>query len=114
MKGWAELTAMALFLLILAGVLFAALWSVGETSREEVALREVSEICARLRSGEKSVVASLAENPPPDPWKRAYSIRVDGEDVLVRSAGPDGEFGTDDDIGAVLDVRTGRRVFLER
>jgi len=66
-RGWAELAAMALFLLVLAGVLFAAMWSVGEASREEVALRQVSEICARLRRGEEGVL-ECTQTPPLDPW----------------------------------------------
>ena len=95
-------------------MLFAALWSMGEASREDAALRQVSEICARLRSGEEGMVDLLAKNPPLDPWKRRYSIHVGGEEIVVKSAGPDGEFGSADDIGAVLDRRTGRRVFLGR
>ena len=113
MRGWAELAAMALFLLVLAGVLFAAMWSVGEASREEVALRQVSEICSRLRWGEEGVLECM-QNPPLDPWKRRYSVRQDGSDIVVRSAGADGVFDTGDDIAAALDTATGRRVFLER
>lgn len=33
-----------------------------------------------------------------DPWGRPYLVRCTEEDVEVRSAGPDGEHGTDDDV----------------
>ncbi len=33
-----------------------------------------------------------------DPWDRAYRIECDGTEITVISAGPDGEFDTDDDI----------------
>ncbi len=34
-----------------------------------------------------------------DPWGNEYVLEIDGEKALVFSAGPDGEFGTDDDLG---------------
>jgi hypothetical protein len=34
-----------------------------------------------------------------DPWGNEYALEVDGEKALVSSAGPDGDFGTDDDLG---------------
>jgi general secretion pathway protein G len=33
-----------------------------------------------------------------DPWDRAYRIECDGTEVTVISAGPDGEYETEDDI----------------
>ena len=33
-----------------------------------------------------------------DPWDRPYRIECDGTEITVISAGPDGEFDTDDDI----------------
>jgi general secretion pathway protein G len=33
-----------------------------------------------------------------DPWDHAYRIECDGTEVMVTSAGPDGEFDTEDDI----------------
>jgi hypothetical protein len=33
-----------------------------------------------------------------DPWGNDYAFEADGEQVSVFSAGPDGEFGTDDDL----------------
>jgi general secretion pathway protein G len=33
-----------------------------------------------------------------DPWDREYRIECDGTEVMVLSAGPDGQFETDDDI----------------
>jgi len=33
-----------------------------------------------------------------DPWDHAYRIECDGTDINVISAGPDGEFDTEDDI----------------
>ena len=35
-----------------------------------------------------------------DPWGNEYAFETDGERVSVFSAGPDGEFGTDDDLGS--------------
>ena len=104
---------MALLLLILAGVLFGALWSMGEASREEAADRQVSEICARLRSGGEAAIDSMTKTPPLDPWNGRYSIEADGKEVTVRSAGPDGVFDSEDDVAAVLDTATGRRAFIE-
>jgi hypothetical protein len=34
-----------------------------------------------------------------DPWGNEYAFETDGEEATVFSAGPDGEFGTDDDLG---------------
>lgn len=34
----------------------------------------------------------------PDPWGGDYTLRIEGGTVRVRSAGPDGTEGTDDDI----------------
>ncbi len=34
-----------------------------------------------------------------DPWGNEYAFEIDGERATVFSAGPDGEFGTDDDLG---------------
>jgi len=33
-----------------------------------------------------------------DPWDHPYKIECDGTDIIVVSAGPDGEFDTEDDI----------------
>ena len=33
-----------------------------------------------------------------DPWDHPYKIECDGTDIIVISAGPDGEFDTEDDI----------------
>ena len=33
-----------------------------------------------------------------DPWDHPYKIECDGDDIIVISAGPDGEFDTEDDI----------------
>jgi len=35
-----------------------------------------------------------------DPWGNEYQFETDVEEAIVYSAGPDGEFGTDDDIVA--------------
>lgn len=35
-----------------------------------------------------------------DPWGRAYAYEISGEGYCVRSRGPDGELGTDDDISS--------------
>lgn len=35
-----------------------------------------------------------------DPWKTPYRITTSGTNIEVRSAGPDGKFGTPDDIAA--------------
>jgi general secretion pathway protein G len=33
-----------------------------------------------------------------DPWEHEFKIECDGTEITVTSAGPDGEFGTQDDI----------------
>ena len=48
-------------------------------------------------------LARLPEVVPPaslraDPWGTAWSIRCHGDLAVVRSAGPDGEAGTEDDV----------------
>lgn len=35
-----------------------------------------------------------------DPWGNAYAFETDGEHATVVSAGPDGEFDTDDDLAS--------------
>lgn len=42
-----------------------------------------------------------------DPWGSAWSIRCHGDLAVVRSAGPDGEHGTDDDVVAVAPMQPG-------
>jgi general secretion pathway protein G len=34
----------------------------------------------------------------PDPWNRPYEYKVNGSEYEIRSLGPDGQSGTDDDI----------------
>ena len=41
---------------------------------------------------------SKAKTQPLDPWNRPYEYTVDGDQILIRSAGPDGAPGTPDDI----------------
>lgn len=53
----------------------------------------LEEMQAPLRPGE----AAFAEVVD-DPWGNRYVLERDGEDVRVRSLGPDGRPGTDDDI----------------
>ena len=38
------------------------------------------------------------ENAKLDPWDNEYKLEIKGKKVIVISAGPDGEFGNDDDI----------------
>jgi hypothetical protein len=35
-----------------------------------------------------------------DPWGGDYAFETEGESAIVFSAGPDGEFGTDDDLAS--------------
>ncbi|MEM6992673.1 MAG: type II secretion system protein GspG [Myxococcota bacterium] len=42
--------------------------------------------------------ADITKRIRDDPWGTAYAFSCDGSDVVVRSAGPDHEFETDDDI----------------
>lgn len=42
-------------------------------------------------------VAAL-EGGTQDPWGNDYKLEIKGKNILVISAGPDGEMGTDDDI----------------
>lgn len=41
----------------------------------------------------------VSEDPiKPDPWGHAYEYTLNGSDVEIRSLGPDGQSGTEDDI----------------
>ncbi|GIW96831.1 MAG: type II secretion system protein GspG [Pirellulaceae bacterium] len=42
----------------------------------------------------------LKEPPKPDPWGRPYEYTVNGNEYELRSLGPDGKSGTEDDIEA--------------
>ena len=44
---------------------------------------------------DKALDSSKSTN---DPWDHEYRIECDGTEINVTSAGPDGEFGTEDDI----------------
>ncbi len=35
-----------------------------------------------------------------DPWGGVYAFETEGEEAVARSAGPDGEFDTDDDLSS--------------
>ena len=40
----------------------------------------------------------VSEPIKPDPWGRPYEYKVNGSEFEIRSLGPDGQSGTDDDI----------------
>lgn len=39
-----------------------------------------------------------------DPWDNEFQITCEGDDIYVVSAGPDGQFGTEDDIAGPDDI----------
>jgi len=51
------------------------------------------EMAAPLEPGDRAFLR--VEN---DPWGNAYALEREGNDVCVRSWGPDGQEGTDDDL----------------
>lgn len=42
----------------------------------------------------------LRDPVPADPWGRPYEYKLDGQNYDLRSLGPDGQSGTEDDIAA--------------
>lgn len=48
-----------------------------------------------------SKYTSILKDPiPADPWGRPYEYKVEGQNYDLRSVGPDGQSGTDDDVTA--------------
>ena len=56
--------------------------------------RSMDDLCAEDADG----VSEVEEKNRYDPWDNEYKIEIKGKKVIVISAGPDGEFGTEDDI----------------
>lgn len=49
---------------------------------------------------------TLSEAPPPDPWDRPIRYeRLSAERAMLRSSGPDREFGTKDDVERAVEAR---------
>ena len=42
--------------------------------------------------------AGLIQREQKDPWDKAYSLACEGDNIVVRSSGPDGVLGTEDDL----------------
>lgn len=70
-------------------------------------IRQVAMQYMALKSPECPTVQTLiaekeldAESGAEDPWGNTYTISCSGDDVSVVSNGPDGQPGTEDDIGA--------------
>lgn len=49
---------------------------------------------------DSSFVPILKDKIPKDPWEHEYEYKLNGESYELRSLGPDGQEGTDDDITA--------------
>ena len=48
---------------------------------------------------DKSVWTQVSRDPiKPDPWNRPFEYKVEGDSYTLRSLGPDGQSGTEDDI----------------
>lgn len=80
----------------------------------EAAVQSISEACTTYYIEKKKMPTSLGQlvdgdddNPPileggdgalVDPWDNDYKLESHGKRIAIVSAGPDGEFGTEDDI----------------
>ena len=71
----------------------SALKAVATEWREDHGGRECPTVAGLFRDKEISASSRLT-----DPWGFRYELRCDGATVYAMSAGPDGHFGTQDDI----------------
>lgn len=80
-------------------VLKSALCVLGVSPERKKAIEDMVSIREDLASNPANVIG---EHPPSrrDPWATPYRITIVGTNIEVRSAGPDGKFGTPDDISA--------------
>jgi len=78
---------------------------VKQTSTDAKTIASAAEMFMAESSGECPTVAQLIEQKilsdklnTKDAWDNEFQIECDGDGPVVRSAGPDGQFGTEDDI----------------
>jgi general secretion pathway protein G len=115
-----ELLVVVAILLVLASVAVPSYMYYLELSRVNTARFETKMLATQIKSwayahegqypesGDWSLITLEGPNPPLDPWRRPYAwelIQVPQLEVMtltpiVYSAGPDGVFGTDDDISS--------------
>lgn len=93
--------------------------AVGVTVVKMIERARIDTTKTRARSIQQAVITYLFDNPnscpdvdtllkanvidrttdPRDGWSRAFSVECEGTTIHVRSAGSDGEFGSEDDLG---------------
>lgn len=72
----------------------------------EALLEEIAQHVEAVRAVERMYPYALPEPPPPDPWGSDLAYERGGPDrAWLRSAGPDRQMGTTDDIVRALPVR---------
>ena len=78
---------------------------VKQTATDAKTIASAAEMFMAENSGECPTVAQLIEQKilsdklnTKDAWDNEYQIECDEDGPVVRSAGPDGQFGTEDDI----------------
>jgi hypothetical protein len=79
-----------------------------EDDAERVADAEalLDTIADELIAGAAALPITLPEAPPKDPWGNPLHYRRSGPNVaFLRSAGPDGVFGTQDDVSRDVRIR---------
>ena len=54
----------------------------------------------QLIEGEEPALENASEDVLVDPWGMKYEMEKKGKNIVIKSAGPDGEWGTDDDISS--------------
>jgi len=76
---------------------------VGETRtmRVQLEMKSLAQEMDRYRAvhGDWPNDLSALRRPYRDPWGGEYAFELDGDRVWITSAGPDGQWDTDDDLG---------------
>jgi hypothetical protein len=80
-----------------------------ERARLDDAKSSLDAVAARLEASAREsseLPESLGEAPPKDPWGRPIEYcRPAPDRAMLRSAGPDGKFGTKDDVRREVELR---------
>jgi len=75
-------------------------------AQADALLDEVAQWLHAAHAQSRGFPRALRENPPPDPWGNSLRYTSAGRDrAELRSAGPDGEFDTPDDLVRTLAAR---------
>jgi type II secretion system (T2SS) protein G len=77
-----------------------------ETRRREDAAALLATLADELSAGAAELPVTLPEAPPKDPWGHPVRYRRSGPlKGFLTSAGPDGAFGTQDDVTRQVQIR---------